>query len=181
LAGAYFVTICAHNRECLFGEIINGEMMLDDAGKMIERCWLEIPDYYQSVELDEFIMMPNHFHGIIVITDSVVAESISAHCCKTNSISQNRLDIESIPTKSLNTKIPWKGLTEIIQTFKRYTTIEYNKMVKMNIFLPFNKTVWQRNYYEHIICDESDLRRIRDCIVNNPARWQDDEENPFHL
>ncbi len=217
-AGAYFVTICAHNRDCLFGEIINGEMMLNDAGKMVEEWWKTIPLRYSNTEIDVCVVMPNHFHGIIIITDSVGAESISAqnnemvctiknhvgaesisvpdiemksftqntvgaesisaHCCKTNSISQNRVDIESTPTKSLNTKKSWKGLPEIIQTFKRHTTIEYIKMVKMNILPPFNKTVWQRNYYEHIIRDESDLRRIRDYIVNNPARWQDDEDNP---
>jgi len=186
-AGAYFVTICTHDRECLFGDIIDGEMVLNDAGMMIDRIYNEMPRYFDNIVIDEYCIMPNHFHGIIHIVgaESISAqnaESISAQNAESisvpdikNNITQNRVDIESTPTNESNAG---KGLPNIIQTFKRYTTIEYIKMVKNNVAPPFNKTFWQRNYYEHIIRDESDLCRIRDYIVNNPARWQDDEENP---
>lgn len=197
-AGAYFVTICAHNRECLFGDIIDGEMVLNDAGKMVEEWWDTIPSRYPNTEIDVFVVMPNHFHGIVYIHEinpsvgaesisahdikmesCVGAESISAHNIETNSITQNRVDIESTPTKLNNTPKSWKGLPEIIQSFKRDTTIKYIKMVKNNVLPPFEKRVWQRNYYEHIIRDEFDLNRIREYIINNPGRWQDDEENPL--
>lgn len=71
--GAYFVTICAQNRECLYGEVFNGEMVLNDAGRVVESVWCALPDRFPSIELDAFVVMPNHFHGIIVICDCVGA------------------------------------------------------------------------------------------------------------
>jgi REP element-mobilizing transposase RayT len=73
-SGMYFVTICVQNRECLFGKITNGEMTLNDAGKMVMQCWIDIPQHYQNVVLHEFVIMPNHIHGIIEIANNVGVE-----------------------------------------------------------------------------------------------------------
>lgn len=164
-AGAYFVTICAHNRDCLFGEIIDGEMVLNDAGKMVERCWLEIPDHYPSVELDEFVIMPNHIHGIIVIPDFVGVQDFEP---LQQTIKSDKSDI--LKKNRFQHIIP-RSIGAIIRGFK----IGVTKWFRNNTNIVF---VFQRNFYEHIIRDESDLNRIREYIVNNPARWQDDEENP---
>jgi len=69
--GIYFVTLCTHNRECLFGEILDGEMRLNEFGKLTQQCWLEISDHFPHVQLDEFAIMPNHIHGIIILNDIV--------------------------------------------------------------------------------------------------------------
>ena len=68
-SGAYFITICTQKRECLFGEIVDGEMRLNDAGQMVQTTWDELPKHYTGIEIDEFVVMPNHFHGIILIHD----------------------------------------------------------------------------------------------------------------
>ncbi len=65
--GAYFITLCTHNRQCLFGDVVNGKMVLNGYGKIVEHCWLEIPQHFEHVELDEYVVMPNHIHGIIII------------------------------------------------------------------------------------------------------------------
>jgi putative transposase len=75
--GAYFITICTHNRECLFGTITDGEMILNEYGRIVQQCWLEIPDHFPHAELDGFMVMPNHVHGIVVITDRVGATHAS--------------------------------------------------------------------------------------------------------
>ncbi len=77
-AGAYFVTICTQNRECLFGDIVDGEMMLNDAGQMVEQCWYDIPLHFPHAGLDEFVVMPNHIHGIVVINANVGAKNVGA-------------------------------------------------------------------------------------------------------
>ena len=115
--GLYFITICTQNKEGLFGEIIDGKMILNVAGEMIGKIYNELPNYFENIQINDFVIMPNHFHCIIEI---VGVESISTQNDINN---KNRVDIESTPT----TTIP-----NIIQTFKRYTTLEYIKMVKNN-------------------------------------------------
>ena len=152
--GLYFITICTQNRKHLFGEIIHDcGMQLNIAGNMIAQIWHEIPHYFKNTKLHEFVIMPNHIHGIIEITtiSTVGADSISAHCradsisahcqadsisahCQADSISAHcqadvRADMESAPTT----------LGDIVQMFKRYTTIEYIKMVKNGILPRFDK------------------------------------------
>jgi len=136
-AGLYFVTICCQNRAHLFGEIIEGKMALKDAGKMVEKIWHEIPNDFKNIHLHEYITMPNHIHGIIeisiqnagIIEIPVRADSISALLSEQiidKIHDKNRAEMDSAPTPT-----PTKtGLSRIIQSFKRYTTIEYIKMVK---------------------------------------------------
>lgn len=156
--GLYFVTICTENRKHLFGDVIHDSgMQLNIAGNMIFKVWHEIPHYFKNTRLHEFVIMPNHIHGIIEIIP-VGADSISAH---------DRADMESAPTT----------LGDIAQMFKRYTTIEYIKMVKNGTFPRFDKRIWQRNYWEHIVRNEHEFDQISEYIRQNPEKWESDKLN----
>jgi len=153
--GYYFITICCQHRLPLFGKIHNARMQLNHAGEMINAIWHKIPEIYANIKIDAFVIMPDHIHGIIQIV-VVGADSISAPT--------TRAEIDSAPTAEINSA---PTLSTIVQMFKRYTTIEYIKMVKQNIVPPFNKRLWQRNYWEHIIRNETALNRIRNYIYQN--------------
>ncbi len=169
--GLYFITICTQNMEHIFGEIIDGKMILNNAGKMINKIYNELEKIFPNIKLHEYIIMPNHFHCIIEIVvvgaDSISARVLSDLHNNSNDKPKTRGDMESPPTI---TTIP-----NIIQTFKRYTTIEYIKMVKQNILPPFDKRIWQRNYYEHIIRNEETYLKISNYIINNPLNWKEDK------
>lgn len=145
-AGAYFVTIDIQNRERLFGDIANGAMVLNDAGKMIADQWNALRERFPSVDLDTYQIMPDHFHGIIIIVGATLVVA---------------LDGGKPPT-----------LGNIIGAFKSITTHEYIKGVKNQYWQKFSKRLWQRNYYEHVIRDENDLNRIRKYIQLNPSNWK---------
>lgn len=178
-AGLYFVTICCQNREHLFGKIIDGKLALNDAGEMIEKIWHEIADDFPNIHLKEYITMPNHIHGIIEI--AVGADSISAQISTpistqistpiSDDISiRKRAEMDSAPTIGT-------GLSRVVQSFKRHTTIEYINMVKQNILPSFDKRIWQRNYWEHIIRNENEFVKISEYIRNNPMNWNKDKLN----
>ena len=157
-AGAYFVTICTHNRTPLFGDIVNGEMRLDDAGQLVQRTWEGLPRHYSHAELDAFVIMPNHIHGIIVLTPTPVGEGF-----------------KPAPT-AMTTPAPAAtrhSLAEIIRGFKTFSARGFNEL-RSTPGIP----LWQRNYYEHIIRNDAALDRIRQYIMDNPARWHEDPENP---
>ena len=154
-AGAYAVTICTHNRDCLFGEIAGGKMVLNHAGHAALQCWQAIPDHFPHAELDAFVMMPNHVHGIVVIADRR-----GTACRAPTQVEQFGHPVAgSIPT--------------VIRSFKSAVTKRINEIRNT----PGAK-VWQRNYYEHIIRDEGELKRMREYITNNPVQWELDRENP---
>jgi len=169
-AGAYYVTICTEGRECLFGEVVDGKMVLNDGGQMVQAVWSEMPVNYSGVEIDQFIAMPNHIHGIIVLL------SVGAGPC-------------ACPVET-NTEIPKKGqprgvapttkisLPDAVHHFKSFTTTKYRIGVDKYNWHPFPGKFWQRNYYEHIIHNEDELNRIREYIIQNPAQWDEDVENP---
>ena len=172
-AGAYFITICTQNRLHLFGRIVDGEMVLNDAGQMIQRIWHEIPRDFAHIQLHEFIIMPNHIHGIIEIIGGVGvgADSISARIAKqappqSRATVEFRADMESAPTVGM-----------VVQSFKRHSTIEYIRMVKNGVLSRFNQKIWQRNYWEHIIRNEQEHHRIAQYICNNPLKWEMDKLN----
>ncbi|MBI2919330.1 MAG: transposase [Chloroflexi bacterium] len=155
-AGAYFLTIVAHDRECLFGEIVNGGMSPNSAGLAIESQWLNTPQLRPQAVLDEYVVMPNHFHAIVVI------------------IGERRGVLQYAPTQYAPTfRSPSQTVGAIVRGFKSATTKRIN-VVRVAPGLP----VWQRNYYEHIIRNEASLHHIRQYIANNPARWTFDPENP---
>lgn len=165
-AGAYFVTICTQERACLFGVIRDGEMWLNDAGRMIEQWWFELNRKFLMAETDEFVIMPNHFHGIAVITDVPVGADLRVGPIPEGAHPAHQGAHAGAP------------LQTIIQWFKTMTTNEYIRGVKTASWPLFNGRLWQRNYYEHIIRNDESLNRIRQYILDNPARWAFDRENP---
>ena len=159
--GAYFVTIVTQERSCLFGEIIEGQMQVNRAGEAITRWWLELTRKFTTVETDEFIVMPNHCHGIIVIVDPTVGA-----------------DLRVGPPNDRTGAHAGAPLPTIVQWFKTMTTNEYIRGVKTLGWPSFRGQLWQRSYYEHVIRNADSLNRIRQYIIDNPVRWEFDRENP---
>ena len=179
--GAYFVTICTQSREYMFGEIADGDMVLNDAGQMIEKWWNKLSQKYGDVWIDTYVVMLNHFHGIITITTNTVGANPCIRPDETNPcIRPNTGDHvtrgENITGENMVS--PLQGLGIYISWFKRMSTNEYIRGVKQRGWSPFPGKLWQRNYYDHIIRNESELERIREYIVNNPLKWESDRENP---
>jgi len=158
-SGAYFVTICTKTRECLFGEIVDGKMRLNTAGQMARSVWEELPIHYPGINVDAFVVMPNHIHGII----SIVGAQF---------IAPNTNDMCVINREGAINRAPTLG--EIIRRFKAFSTYSIRRA-------HFEEFVWQRNYYERIIRNEKELQRIREYIVNNLLTWEQDENNPNSL
>jgi REP element-mobilizing transposase RayT len=167
-AGAYFITIVTHNRSCLFGEINNGLMRLNSAGEEIRRYWFELNHKFANVEIDEFVIMPNHLHGIVVISDSLVGADLCVGLPVTRT--------PAYPTPpGAHIGAP---LQKMVQWFKTMSTNAYIRGVRATGWPPFQIRLWQRNYYEHVIRGEESLNRIRQYILDNPTRWEFDRENP---
>jgi REP element-mobilizing transposase RayT len=183
-AGAYFVTICAHDHACLFGEIVNAEMRLNDAGRMIDDEWNVLTQRFPTIESDESIIMPNHVHGILIIRDSAGATTRVAPTGSTTScMASVGAPLVGAPSRSPHAgnhhgagTRPAPTLGDIIGAFKSITTDRYIRGVHEAQWPRFNGHVWQRNYFEHIVRDESEMNRIREYIVNNPAQWETDRE-----
>ncbi len=163
-AGAYFVTVCAEDHLCLFGNVRDGDMWLNDAGEMVQATWDQIPDRYPAVETDAFVVMPNHIHAIIVLSVG------AGPCACPDPIGQPR---GVAPTDG-------RGLSlgDVVQRFKTLTTKRYVDGVKQHGWRVFPGRLWQRNYFEHIIRNDHALDQIRLYIMNNPANWMLDRENP---
>ena len=184
-AGLYFITICVQNRECLFGEIENGEMILNDAGKMIEKWYYELMNKFPDIKCDEMIVMPNHFHCIIENVGMAVGADLRV-CPDTDTDGQfieneNGQTHRSAPTmgdKPILGEHIGSPLRAVVQWFKTMTTNEYIRGVKNLGWQPFNGKLWQRNYYEHIIRNEKSFCTIAEYIENNPAKWKDDKFYP---
>ncbi|QEI41234.1 hypothetical protein BMF77_01818 [Dolichospermum sp. UHCC 0315A] len=177
--GAYFVTICTHQRNCLFGEIVDGEIKLNTNGEIARGSWLSIPRYFKNVELDEFVIMPNHLHGIIIIDSSEVVGEALAN--QDFSQQQNLSSQCFAPTVYTGETVKINGtkpqsLAAITQNYKSVSTRQINRMNKAK-----GNVIWQRNYYEHIIRNEEALNNIREYIVNNPINWVKDQENPANF
>ena len=151
--GAYFVTICAQNRECLFGAVTDGEIRLNETGRVIQTTWGELPSRFSNIAIDALAVMPNHIHGIVLVGAQFIAPS---HPRGKNLGAMNRNHT----------------LGEIVRTFKAAST----RLIRSTGNLNF---AWQRNYYEHVIRDDNSLNRIRQYILDNPARWDMDRENPL--
>jgi REP element-mobilizing transposase RayT len=160
-AGAYFVTICTQGRACLFGDILDGHMRLNECGGIVAWTWQDLPNHAPNVALDAFVLMPNHVHGIIVITDTVGAGSEPAPTT------------EPAPTEPTPANTKRYALPEIVRQFKTFSARRINKCRGTP-----GVAVWQRNYYEHILRSEESLNRVRQYILNNPHRWTYDRQNP---
>ncbi|MEW5702245.1 MAG: transposase [Candidatus Zixiibacteriota bacterium] len=151
-SGAYFVTICTQDRRCLFGEIVDGTMRLNDTGRIVEDEWLHTPTLRPQVAPDTFVVMPNHFHAIVFITD-------------------RRGVLQYAPTPRLAS--PSQTIGAIVRGFKGATTKRINAFRGTP-----GQPVWQRNYYEHVIRNDDDLHATREYVLNNRLAWALDRENP---
>jgi len=165
-SGAYFITIVTQNRASLFGHVANGKMVLNDAGMATQNCWLEIPNHYPNVTLDEFVIMPNHIHGIIVIND-IDPPNVVVGVQNFEPIQQ--IEPIHIATKQNRyQKIISKSIGSIIRGFKIGVTKWFRQHTDVY-------DVWQRNYYEHIVLNDDELNAIRQYIINNPSKWPSDK------
>ena len=158
-AGAYFVTICVKDKRALLGEIVDRTIYLNGFGEIVQICWDDLSRHYSHVELDAFVVMSNHVHGIIVLPDS----------------SDVGVGLRPAPTP-IPTIGGRCGLPEIIRAFKAFSSRRINELRGTS-----GTPVWQRNYYEHVIRNEADLHETREYIVNNPLKWDLDKENPKNL
>ncbi len=174
--GVYFVTICTQNRESCFGKIIDGRILLNNVGQMVDKQWQELKNRFFNIELDEYILMPNHIHGIIFIVGAplVGARDVMVNIHDNDHNNCIRAGIKPAPTVN-------STLGAMVGAFKSITTNEYINNVKNNNWSPFNGKLWQRNYYEHIIRDEKSLYKIREYIINNPSKWNFDRNNLGNL
>jgi len=173
-SGGYFVTMVTQGRDALFGDVVNGEMILNDAGEMIVRWWLELPNKFPNVNVDIFVVMPNHFHGIIFITD---ATDVGDDLRVVPDLRDDDGGEHVGSPQRAGSPRQNAPLSQMIQWFKTMTTNEYIRGVKQLGWKPFNGKVWQRDYYEHIIRNPSAADRIARYIESNPARWNEDKEN----
>ena len=149
--GAYFITVCTQNRKCLSGDIINAVTVLNDYGNTTVESWKWLENRYKHVKPDEWIIFPNHIHGILWLTDTGGYTGVSRNA----------------PTDQL------KSPGSIVGAFKTYSSRQIDKLRNNP-----GKLVWPRNYYERVIRNEDELNKARENIVKNPKQWEIDKENP---
>lgn len=154
-AGAYFITIVTQDRKCLFGEIVDKEIRLNALGRTVQNEWEKSAQIREEIELDAFVVMPNHVHGVVMITDRSVRAT-------------GRSPLQSGPFS--------RSLGAFVSGFKSVVTKRVNELRGTP-----RTPVWQRNYFEHVIRNEESLHRIRQYIIDNPTRWEFDRENPAAL
>ncbi|MDK1119138.1 MAG: hypothetical protein QGM50_10175 [Anaerolineae bacterium] len=159
-AGAYFVTVVAHQRESTFGQVVDGGMVLNEFGRVVEKWWNQISVHFPNVDTRTFVIMPNHMHGIIVIKENGRG-AVSASDGK----SAKQGEMTSPPRR--------RTLGQIVAYFKYQSTKEMNALDGTGTITKF----WQRNYYDRIIRDDDELNRIHRYIESNPSMWADDDEN----
>mgnify|MGYP003795549223 FL=1 len=155
--GAYFITICTHQNHALFGKIVDGEMQLNNLGRVVQFTWDDLVNHVDNIELGPFMIMPNHIHGIIqIIEPNVGAGSEPART-------------EPAPkSSSSQTSLP-----EIVRQFKTFSARRINTLRNST-----DKPVWQRNYYEHIIRNDQSFQKIGEYILTNPVQWENDRYYP---
>ena len=163
LPGAYFVTLCAQDRACIFGAVVNGLVRLGLAGQIAPRTWMRLPEFFERVEVDTFVVMPNHLHAVVWIVDIDGRRVIDI---------SKKSALEDVGELNEN---DWHGtdsgsLSAVIQNFKSVTSHKIRASPKVPV-----DRVWQRNYWERIIRDERELQLIRQYISNNPAKWEFDQ------
>jgi len=151
------VTICTRNRECLFGDVVDGKIRMSNAGRVVQTVWDGLPERFPTVESDAFVVMPNHVHAILFIVGAGQALPVKGAA-------------SSAPTGSGSTT-----LSKVLRAFKSISAIQVNRLLSRS-----GQPFWQRNYYEHAIRNEESLNCIREYIATNPLRWEMDRENPEH-
>jgi len=155
--GAYFVTICTYNRACIFGHIMDSEMRLNEIGQIAAEEWTRSERVRDEIELDEWVIMPNHLHGIVWITTNYDGRNVVG--------ATGRSPLPSGPQP--------RSLGAMVAGFKSAATKRINA-----VYGTPGTSLWQRNYYEHVIRNEDTLDRVRQYIRDNPSKWPDDPDNP---
>jgi len=218
-SGVYYVTVCTQDRACLFGQIVDGRMEVNDAGRMVLATWHSLCNRFPIIDLDAFIVMPNHVHGIIVITTNdsnmthrrgavgatlvVAHDDVPAH---DDDMPMDDSAVVGVGNVPVNNHVPADDgvvvgaglvpahgrmpahdrattrvaptLGDVIGAYKSVVTVQYARGVKTHGWTPFRNRLWQRNYYEHVIRDEDSLDLIRQYILDNPRRWDEDRYDP---
>jgi REP element-mobilizing transposase RayT len=181
LAGAYFITIIAHKRECLFGEVIGGEVVLSPYGEVVKSEWLASAGIRQEIQLhdDEFVVMPNHVHGIVWIVQDeqeFFGDSGGQGTTGVNDAYVGPTGRSPLRQIGLQKPGPAPGsLGSFVAGFKAAATREIN-----HIRGTPGKSVWKRNYFDRVIRDEDELQHLRQYIYKKPMKWELDRENPGH-
>jgi len=186
--GFYFVTICTHKKIKWFGTVKNGQMVLNKWGEIVYDCWMDLPNHYPNCELDEFVVIPNHVHGIIIIADrrerSVTVPSNNNPVFSDyylvppddNRVVQRTGAIKQSPGGDRNGYKPFPtrghGLSEFMRGFKTFSSKRINQTQNEFLFQ------WQKSFHDHVIRNEIEFYNIQQYIVNNPANWETDRNNP---
>jgi putative transposase len=177
----YFVTIVTQERKPFFGKICNGEMTLSEAGQMVMHEWEALPERFPNITIDVFQVMPNHFHTVLLLHDPkfVGAGLVPARETRaTSRVAPTHMEI--VDDAKVTTRVA-PALGEIIGAYKSITMHKFIQGVKERAWPAFAGKLWQRNYYEHILRSQEDYERIGGYIRDNPANWEQDNENPLNL
>jgi putative transposase len=182
-AGLYFITICCDDRKCLFGKISDGKMIFNETGNVANECWLQIPKHFPNAILHEYIIMPNHVHGIIELIPEILVgiqdnEPRTQNIEWAQNVEPRQNEFQKIIPHSIGSIIRgFKiGVTKWIrQTSERSVRAENIQPQPKNIQPQLLKSIWQRNYYEHIIRNYQAYQNISNYIINNPTKWDDDK------
>ena len=187
--GAYFVTIVTQGRLCLFGEIVGKEMRLNEAGEMVCGFWEALPQRFPGIEMDMFVVMPNHLHGIVVIKNWATTRVAPTNQNPDRGVENaptvpNRATTRVAPTEIMDGGVDSPvtdqfALGDVIGAYKSLTTVEYTRGVKQMKWSPFHRRLWHRNYYEHVVRHDESLRQLQQYILDNPDQWAFDKENPL--
>ena len=194
-SGCYFITINIQDKLCLFGKIRNSKMIVNKSGLMVEKIYQELTNRFQNIKLHEYVIMPNHMHCIIEITDEyinnnetvgtglvpvLIKNTMPDRITNPNNFIQYTKNISATtdPIRTTTRVVPTViTVGDIIGVFKSLTTVEYIKMVKNNLVLPFDGKLWQKRFYDHIIRNEIELNNVRQYIIDNPRKWKLDKVN----
>ena len=201
-AGAYFITAVLQHRRHLFGRVCEGGMQLSEAGKIAQRCWEEIPDHFPLTAVDEFVIMPDHMHGIVIIlrgesSRGGVQLNAASKASLSIPLNDERLQLNAASKASLSAplndeRFPLNAPSKTSHTRKdNYFSIISPRKKTLSVIIRTYKAAvtticrengiyefqWQRNYHERIIRDEGGLAAVRRYILNNPAKWLRDKKN----
>ena len=184
--GAYFVTICTQGKVPVFGQVVEGEMLVNDAGRLVQKIWEELAQRFETLVLDAFQVMPNHMHGVFVLPGPglhpALAEATGAPVIQPGAINPPRdgrrrarstlaMVDSTIEGRASPTKLTSMG--DVVGAFKFISTIAVNKLLSR-----VGTKLLHENFYEHIVRDVHELEIIRDYIIHNPQRWEEDPDNP---
>ncbi len=166
--GLYFITICCQDRICRFGNVVNGEIILNEYGQIAFDEWVKLSDRFSNIELDVFQIMPNHMHGIIILNDASAGAGITPAQNKSAGAGFTPAQHKRQPQGIASTTV-----SDIVGAYK---SLVVNGC--LDIYKSKNATMgklWQRNYYENIIRNEQSHKRVSEYIINNPVKWAEDK------